>query len=199
MPKQPREMPLPPEFSAGDITVRVTYSARRRKTIGARIVNWTTLEVRAPEGIPSTDLRKAIDGFVAKMRLQRDTARRFPTDDGLEHRAQRLNREYFGGKLRWRSIRFFSNQHKRMGSCSPARGTIRVSQRLASAPDFVLDYVLVHELAHLLEANHSTAFWKHVYRYPKTERARGFLMGMQLEPVDSDGDDLEQDGAAEGE
>jgi len=198
MPRQPRETPLPAEFSAGDITVHVTYSARRRKTIGARVVNWTTLEVRAPAGIPSAELHRAIDGFVAKMRLQRDSARRFPTDDALERRAQHLNREYFGGKLHWRSIRFVSNQHKRMGSCSPARGTIRISQRLASAPDFVLDYVLVHELAHLLEANHSAAFWKHVYRYPRTERARGFLMGMQLEPTDSDGDDLAQDGTAEG-
>lgn len=199
MRKQPRETPLPPEFSAGDITVRVTYSARRRKTIGARIINWTTLEVRAPEGVPNADLRKAIDGFVAKMRLQRDTARRFPTDDALDSRAQRLNREYFGGKLRWRSIRFVSNQQQRVGSCSPARGTIRISQRLAKAPDFVLDYVLVHELAHLLEANHSAAFWKLVNRYPRTERARGFLMGMQLEPTDADGDDLEDDAAAQGE
>ncbi len=189
MRKQPTETPLPPEFTSGDITVRLIYSARRRKTIGARIVNWTTLEVRAPVGLPNADLHKAIDGFVAKMRHQRDATRRFPTDAALEQRAQRLNRTYFGGQLRWRSIRFVSNQARRAGSCSPARGTIRISDRLAGVPDFVLDYVLVHELAHLLEANHSAAFWEHVYRYPKAERARGFLMGMQFEPIDADAQD----------
>ena len=54
---------------------------------------------------------------------------------------------------------------------------IRISHRLATMPDFVLDYVLIHELAHLLEANHGRQFWDLVYRYPKTERARGFLIG----------------------
>jgi len=190
---------LPPVLTLGDITVRITYSARRVKTIGARIINWTTLEVRAPQGIPAAELCRAIDGFVDKMRQERDTARRFPSDAALEQRAQRLNHQYFGGKLRWRSIRFVNNQNHRMGSCSPTRGTIRISERLSSTPDFVLDYVIVHELAHLLEANHSPAFWKHVYRYPKTERARGFLMGMQLEREEADADDLEDDSALEEE
>jgi len=186
-------------LTVGDITVQITYSARRKKTIGAKIVNWTTLEVQAPAGIPAAELRKAIDDFIAQMRRQRQTARSFSSDDALEQRAQRLNRAYFGGKLRWRSIRFVGNQHRRVGSCSPARGTIRISDRLADTPDFVLDYVIVHELAHLLVANHSPAFWKHVYRYPKTERARGFLMGMQLEREDVDSDDLEDDTAPEEE
>jgi predicted metal-dependent hydrolase len=183
----------------GDITVQITYSARRKKTIGARIINWTTLAVAAPVGIPSAELRKAIDGFVDKLRQDRQTARRFASDDALEQRAQRLNRDYFGGKLRWRSIRFVSNQNRRVGSCSPARGTIRISERLSSTPDFVLDYVIVHELAHLLVANHSPAFWKHVNRYPRTERARGFLMGMQLEREDADSDDLEDETTPEEE
>ena len=114
--------------------------------------------------------------------------RGFVSNEKLEQRAVRLNKELFGGALRWRSIRFVTNQQKRFGSCSPARGTIRISHRLATVPTFVLDYVIVHELAHLLESHHSPAFWELVYRSPKTERARGYLMGMQLES-----DSLESD------
>ena len=47
-------------------------------------------------------------------------------------------------------------------------------------PGWVIDYVLLHELAHLLEAGHTQAFWRMVDRFPKAERARGFLEGVAL-------------------
>lgn len=74
-----------------------------------------------------------------------------------------------------------SNQNKRHGSCAPGRGTIRISHRLATMPRFVLDYVIVHELAHLAQPNHGREFWLLVNQYPKTERARGYLMAAGLE------------------
>ena len=64
----------------------------------------------------------------------------------------------------------------RWGSCTPGTGTIRISTRIAKFPDWVVDYVLVHELAHLEVADHSEAFWKVVRRYPKAERAIGYLI-----------------------
>ena len=91
-----------------------------------------------------------------------------------------MNRRYFGGKLTWQSIRYVTNQNKRFGSCTPSHGTIRISHRVSEMPAWVRDYVLVHELAHLVEPNHSRAFWDLVNRYPKTERARGYLIAIGM-------------------
>jgi predicted metal-dependent hydrolase len=57
-----------------------------------------------------------------------------------------------------------------------AERTIRISSRVAGFPAWVLDYLLVHELAHLVVGDHSPAFWEVVNRYPKAERARGYLI-----------------------
>ncbi|MEO7981809.1 MAG: M48 family metallopeptidase, partial [Sporichthyaceae bacterium] len=50
--------------------------------------------------------------------------------------------------------------------------------RLQGMPSWVVDYVLVHELVHLLVPGHGPDFWAHVDRYPRTERARGYLEGV---------------------
>ena len=102
----------------------------------------------------------------------------FGSDADLQARAERCNRAYFGGTLNWRSIRFVGNQNGRFGSCTPAHGTIRISDRLAQVPDFVLDYVVVHELAHLLEPNHSPRFWELVYRYDRGRASQGLPDGL---------------------
>jgi predicted metal-dependent hydrolase len=168
---------------AGDqiVDIRIVRSARRRKTVGARLIDENTLEVRAPEDIPDAELATIIETLKRRIRKRLEKHPRLVSDEDLERRAQRLNQELFGGALRWQSIRFVSNQKKRFGSCTPARGTLRISDRLVGAPAFVLDYVLVHELAHLIEPHHNQAFWDLVYRFPLTERARGYLMALDIE------------------
>jgi len=119
-----------------------------------------------------------------KQRVMKQETKKSLDDTLLQRRAQALNRRYFDGKLKWQSIRWVTNQHNRVGSCTPATGTIRISHRLNEMPAFVRDYVIMHELAHLKEANHSKKFWKLVNRYPKTERARGYLMAVGLEQAE---------------
>jgi predicted metal-dependent hydrolase len=79
------------------------------------------------------------------------------------------------------SIRWVDNQDRRWGSCTPAQGSVRISSHLAREPGWVLDYVIVHELAHLHVSAHNRRFWALVARYPLAERARGFLMARGLD------------------
>jgi hypothetical protein len=67
------------------------------------------------------------------------------------------------------------DQSSRWGSCSSA-GALNFNWRLILAPDYVLDYVAAHEVAHLIEMNHSRAFWRTLERtLPDMERGRAWL------------------------
>lgn len=74
------------------------------------------------------------------------------------------------------TITWSSIQQHRWGSCTPAHRSIRISNHIADFPPWVLDYVIVHELAHLVVPGHGPEFWALVERYPKAERARGYLL-----------------------
>ena len=165
---------------AKDLPVRVIRSAKRKRTISAEIKNGELI-VRAPAVMTDAELAPHIESL--QKRLSRRASRRDQalSDDELVRMARQLNRTYFDGGLKWESIRFVSNMQRRYGSCTPSRGTIRISDRLARMPKWVLEYVLMHELAHLKEANHGPGFWKLVNRFPLTERARGYLMAVGLE------------------
>ena len=159
--------------------VRVVRSKRRKKTVEARLESGV-LVVRAPAAISDAELAPIIEKLKARVE-KKQRRRQFKSDASLQARARELNRRYFDGKLTWASIRYVTNQNKRFGSCTPSHGTIRISHHVAGMPAWVRDYVIVHELAHLVEPNHSRAFWDLVNRYPKTERARGYLIAIGME------------------
>jgi hypothetical protein len=162
------------------IPVHIIRSAKRKRTISGELQNGT-LVIRAPARLSDAELAPHIESLRKKL-TRRAKRRRAPASDTeLDALAQKLNREYFGGGLAWQSIRYVSNQNKRYGSCTPSTGEIRISDRLQAMPKWVLEYIIVHELAHLQEANHGAAFWALVNRYPKTERAQGYLMAMGIE------------------
>jgi predicted metal-dependent hydrolase len=111
-------------------------------------------------------------------RLAERERRRRPSDEDLFTRAMELSRRHLNGRAEPVSVRWVDNQNTRWGSCTPDDGTIRLSTRLRGMPSWVIDYVLVHELAHLLIPGHGPDFWALVGQYPKTERARGYLEGV---------------------
>jgi predicted metal-dependent hydrolase len=100
------------------------------------------------------------------------------SDEKLFARALDLACRYLPEGPEPTTVRWVANQNRRWGSCTPADRSIRLSTRLQSMPGWVVDYVLVHELAHLVEPSHSGAFWNLVHRYPKSERAEGYLEGI---------------------
>ncbi len=146
------------------------------------------LVVRVPAGISPQEESDLITKLLPRVMKLSERRTQGETTD-LKARADELNKRYFEGKLKLKSIKWVDNQEKRNGSCTPATATIRISSRLTKVPLWVLDYVLVHELAHLIEANHSPAFWRLVARYPLTERARGYLIALHLEGMDGPGDE----------
>lgn len=163
--------------------VRITRSDRRARTVSAKVVG-DTIEIVAPAHLSDEELAPIVARLTA--RLERRKQRRELDDADLQRIAAELNRRYFDGKLSWASIAWSAQQNKRYGSCTPADRTIRISHRLATMPPFVLEYVVMHELAHLVEANHGPRFWRLVNRYPKTERARGYLMAVGMEEVEGE-------------
>lgn len=111
-------------------------------------------------------------------RLAAGDKRRRPSDEQLLARAGDLSRRFLGGLAKPVSIAWVTNQNSRWGSCTPADGTIRISARVKGMPPWVLDYVILHELTHLLEPGHGDGFWSLLESYPRTERARGYLEGV---------------------
>ena len=188
----PPSVPLP-----GEPTVEVRRSRKRRRTVSAY-----REEDRVVVMIPARLSPAEEQEWVATMleRLERSERRRRPDDEGLARRARDLSARHLGGLARPSSVRWVDNQNSRWGSCTPSDRTIRLSTRLRGMPAWVIDYVLVHELAHLIEPGHTPAFWAWVDRYPKAERAKGFLEGVACASqlgLHADPPDCSPEGAAE--
>jgi predicted metal-dependent hydrolase len=154
------------------LPVEVVRSAKRRKSVAARIVDGRIV-VRVPQWMSKAQEAEHVAALVAKLERQRTS-----TVVDLPSRARLLARRYDLPVPA--SIRWVSNQRSRWGSCTPAHGEIRISDRIAGFPDWVVDAVIVHELAHLVHLDHSPAFWELAHRYPRTERALGFLIAKQV-------------------
>jgi predicted metal-dependent hydrolase len=156
--------------------VEVVRSPRRRKTVQAHEVDGV-IRVSIPATMTRAEEQHWVDEMVRRFERRRDASR-----IELTERARALAARY--GLPMCTSIRWVDNQEHRWGSCTIGDGTIRLSSRLVPFPTWVIDYVIVHELAHLAEPNHGPRFRGLVSRYTKAERAEGFLIAKGLFPDD---------------
>lgn len=157
---------------ATDLPVRVIESARRKKTVSARVVDGV-IEIRMPQGLSHAERDRHVKKLTTRL-LRKTSA----DEIDLSKRASALATRF--DLPRPHSIAWSSRQNARWGSCTPADGSIRISHRLSEFPSWVLDYVIIHELAHLVEVNHTPVFHRLVDRFPKAERAEGFLLAVSL-------------------
>ena len=131
------------------------------------------IRVSIPATMSAADERRHVERLVGRLQHRSNTSK-VPLDQRSRALARRL------GLPQPTSIRWVDNQNSRWGSCSLADRSIRISSRLVRYPLWVLDYVIVHELAHLAVPGHGPAFWALANRYERTERARGFLLAKGL-------------------
>ena len=182
----------PPQFDRPEVEIRA--SARRKKTgnahwSGSRIV------VQIPARIRGRERRVFVDELVERLMAQRP--QNAAGDGALEERA-RVLAELYNDAVMPASVRWVNNQQARWASCSPGTREIRVSSRLRQCPEWLIDAVLVHELAHLQEADHSLEFYEIANRHPRQDDSALFLegyalgLGLRIEDGDVDGSSSER-------
>jgi predicted metal-dependent hydrolase len=164
--------------------VEVRRSSRRTRTVAAFWENGTAV-VAIPARFTAAQEKEWVQRMLAKLHKQGErraaSGRKRPASDAaLAAHAAHLSERYLGGRAVPASVRWVSNQNSRWGSATPAEGTIRLSDKLRPMPQWVIDYVLLHELAHLMVAGHNAAFWKLLEAYPETARAKAFLEGVSF-------------------
>ena len=193
----PTVRPVPSYYRVDDPTlfrpdVEVRVSHRRKKTAGA---HWEgdRIIVVVPAHLRGAERDQMVDELAGRLRRHRPhlTA----SDEDLRARAVDLGRRFLDGVVPT-SIRWSAAQQKRWGSCTIGTGDVRISERLRVVPTWVLDAVIIHELAHILEATHSPRFRELENRYPRQQEAECFLEGYAL-GLDRRLDDLDADGWGE--
>ena len=164
----------PPRFDRPEVEIQ--SSARRKKT-GTAHWSGSRIIVQIPANVRGKDRTIFVDELVERLLTQRPQV---AAGDGmLEKRARLLAAQYNDG-VEPVSVRWVTNQQARWASCSPGTKEIRVSSRLRQCPEWVIDAVLVHELAHLQLADHSPAFYEIANRHPRQDDSELYLEGYAL-------------------
>lgn len=177
----------PKDVIDDQITVKVFRDGRLRTRIHWDW-NGDRVRVRVPRRLSKVQVDRHVAEIVDEVRRRRARVRA-RADRDLEAMARKVNESCFDSQISWHSIRWVSNMHKRLASCTvggPTDGDIRISDRIKGWPQWVVEYVVAHELAHRRFPNHSAGFWAFVGRYSRSERARGFIQGVAFQAGEND-------------
>jgi hypothetical protein len=174
------------------VTVNLKWDKRLTKTSRWEQMADGSLLLRVPYRMPKRRVGALLKQVASQMDISINL--RSPRNDAdLQQRAELINRKHFHGKIQWNAIRWVSNMQSRLGSCTrggPTDGHIRISNKIKNWPDWVVDYVIAHELMHRRHPNHSDIFWNELRAaYPLTEQARGFIHGVGFaagQPLEDD-------------
>lgn len=164
------------------LPVEVRRSARRHRTLSV-FREQGRLVALVPQRLSRAQEAELVPPLVERFLKRESRVGARLGEPELGQRAQRLYRRYIQPlslvAMPEVQVRWVDNQMRRWGSCTPGTGEIRLSARLRTMPGWVLDYVILHEVAHLLEPNHSPAFHDLLSGYPRRAEARAFLSGYQ--------------------
>ena len=169
------------ELSYDIALVEIRRSKRRKKSSSAHRENGKII-ISVPWRMSKAEIAETVDELL--VRLQK-VERHKVDPEALYARAQLLVDQFLDSDVLGNhavpvTIRWVTNQNTRWGSCTPATGTIRLSHRLRSMPQYVQDAVLLHELIHLIVIHHNDEFHAYMNRYPELVRAQAFLSGYAL-------------------
>ncbi len=171
--------------------ITVIRSKRRKKTIQSKYGDGR-LWIYLPAGMSTRDEQKWIDRMIERNERSQQKRTLKTSDIWLQQHAQELNKKYFDGALKF-SIMFVTNQNSRFGSCTSLDKTIRISERVKTMPSWVQDYIIIHELTHLLHPDHSKNFWEKVNQFKYAERAKGYLIAVDTVTVDQEKELTDED------
>jgi predicted metal-dependent hydrolase len=159
-----------------DPPVRIVKSKRRKRHIAAYRQSGEIV-ISVPFRTTRAEITALIPEMVARVIAGEEKSRK--SEDELEDRAALLLRRHLPeftlrpASINWRPM------NERWGSCTTVDRTIRISERLQSAPDYVIDCVLFHELIHLEIPGHGEDFHTLLSRFPDLARAEAFLEGYE--------------------
>ena len=162
-----RRAPAP---TADPYPVRVVRSRKRKRSVSARLVEGV-LELTVPSWLSEREANDFIDRMQARFARKRTHA----ASDLMKRAATLAGRYDLPAPS---AVRWVANQSTRWGSCTIDDGSVRLSDRMIGMPDWVVDAVLVHELAHLVHADHGPAFKALEARYERQVEASAFLDGV---------------------
>lgn len=161
--------------------VEVRRSARRSRTVSADVRDGVIV-VSIPAHFSAAQEKQWVARMVARLRAKHggdvvgNPSAPSPQEQLME-RATGLAEKFLDGNGKPDAIEWVTNQNSRWASATPAQRTIRLSHKLQGMPGRVVDYVILHEMAHLIEPSHNRAFWRLLTSYPHTETAKAFLAG----------------------